>query len=108
MSKEAVYQQEHEKITKIFADVEESKRKLVEGLIDDAAFLKSENHNLKLILSEIGMVNIHPQQKQLQKPVEAAKQYLKNVNSYAVIIKTLNGVLNKNIIEDEDELSEFE
>jgi regulator of replication initiation timing len=108
MSKKAIFQKELKKLTEIFADVEESKRKLVEGLIEEAAFLKSENEILKTNLSEIGMVNIHPQHKQLQKPVEAAKQYLKNVNSYAVIIKTLNGVLNKNILEDEDELSDFE
>lgn len=108
MSKRAIFKQESEKLTEIFVDVEESKRRLVEGLIEDAAFLKSENYALKENLTEIGMVNIHPSNKHLQKPVEAAKQYLKNVNSYAVIIKTLNGVLNKNIIEDEDDMSEFE
>lgn len=108
MSKSEIFQKELLKLTEIFADVEESKKKLVEGLIEDAAFLKSENHKLKEVLREIGMVNFHPQQKHLQKPVEAAKQYLKNVNSYAVIIKTLNGVLNKNIIEDDDDMSEFE
>lgn len=108
MSKKAVYQQEHSKLTEIFAEVEETKRKLVEGLIEDAAFLKSENYELKENISEYGMIIYHPTNKQLQKPVEAAKQYLKNVNSYAVIIKTLNGVLNKNIIEEEDDLSDFE
>lgn len=104
----AVYQKELEKLTEIFTDIEESKKKLVEGLIEDAAFLKAENFVLKEALTEIGMVNFHPQNKHLQKPVEAAKQYLKNVNSYAVIIKTLNGVLNQNIIEDDDDLSDFE
>ena len=108
MPKKAIYEQEKEKLIEIFTDVEESKRKLVEGLIEDAAFIKSENYVLKLNLTEFGMVNFHPQNKQLQKPVEASKQYLKNVNTYAVIIKTLNGVLNKNIIEDDDELSDFE
>ncbi|KON86603.1 hypothetical protein AF332_07070 [Sporosarcina globispora] len=108
MSKKEIYQKEEEKLTEIFAEVEDSKRRLVEGLIEDAAFLKSENFALKETLSETGMVNFHPQQKQMQKPVEAAKQYLKNVNSYAVIIRTLNGVLNKNILDDEDELSDFE
>ena len=108
MSKRAVYDSEKKKLTEVFSNVEESKRKLVEGLIEDACFLKSENHDLKATLTETGMVNFHPTKKELQKPVEAARQYLKNVNSYAVIIKTLNGVLNKNILEDDDELSEFE
>ncbi|MEA0556068.1 hypothetical protein U1P98_18610 [Lysinibacillus irui] len=108
MTKNEVFKKEKSKLTDIFKDVEESKRKLIEGLIDDAAFLKSENYELKLLLQETGMIQIHPSQRHLQKPTEAARQYLKNVNSYAVIIKTLNGVLSKNIIDDDDELSEFE
>ncbi|GAA0313736.1 hypothetical protein GCM10008967_00280 [Bacillus carboniphilus] len=108
MSKKAEYEKELAKLSEIFTDVEESKRKLVEGLCEDAAFLKAENYVLKETLSKTGMVKIHPEHLELQKPIEASKQYLKNVNSYAVIVKTLNGVLNKNMIEDEDELSEFE
>lgn len=108
MSKKAVYQAEQEKLTQIFQEVDESVRRLVEGLIEDACFLKAENHELKEVLKETGMVKMHPTDKHLQKPVEAARQYLKNVNSYAVIVKTLNGVLNKNIIEDDEEdLGEF-
>ncbi len=108
MTKNEVFTKEKAKLIEIFQDVEESKRKLVDGLIDDAAFLKAENYDLKLLIKEIGMVQIHPSQRQLQKPTEAARQYLKNVNSYSVIIKTLNGVLAKGIIDDDDELSEFE
>lgn len=108
MSKKAVYKEELEKLTEIFQDVEETKRKLVEGLIEDAAFLKAENFVLRESLEKTGMVKIHPTQSDLQKPLETAKQYLKNINSYSVIIKTLNGVLNKNIIEEEDDMSEFE
>jgi regulator of replication initiation timing len=108
VTKNEVFTKEKEKLTNIFLEVEPSKRQLVEGLIDDAAFLKAENHRLKLLLRETGMIQIHPSQRHLQKPTEAARQYLKNVNSYAVIIKTLNGVLAKGIIEDEDDLSEFE
>jgi regulator of replication initiation timing len=108
MSKRAVYQQELAKLTEIFKDVDEAKRKLVEGLVEDAAFLKAENSVIKEAISITGMVKIHPNHPELQKPIEAAKQYLKNINSYSVVIKTLNGVLNKNIIEDEDDLGDYE
>jgi regulator of replication initiation timing len=108
MPKSHFYEQELAKLTEIFQDVDVSKRKLVEGLIEDAAFLKSENAVLKEVLSKTGMVKIHPEHPDLQKPIEAARQYLKNVNAYSVVIKTLNGVLNKNMIEEEDELEEFE
>ena len=107
MSKIEVYQKELDKLAKIFEEVEESKRKLVEGLIEDAAFLKAENYVLKQAITETGMVKIHPEHPELQKPIETAKQYLKNINSYAVVIKTLNGVLMKNTIEPDDAFDEF-
>jgi len=107
MSKSEEYAKELAKLTEIFKDVEDSRRKLVEGLIEDAAFLKAENFILKQQITETGMVKIHPQHPEIQKPIETAKQYLKNINSYAVVIKTLNGVLMKNIIEDDDDLDEF-
>lgn len=108
MAKNEIYRQELEKLNNIFSEVEESKKKLVEGLIEDAAFIKSENHVLKETLKLTGMVKIHPERPELQKPIEAAKQYLKNVNSYATVIKSLNGVLMKNVIDDDDDMSEFE
>jgi len=108
MTKNQVYEAELIKLNEIFKEVEESKRILVEGLIEDAAFLKAENYALKQILKDTGMVKIHPQYREIQKPIEAARQYLKNVNSYAVVIKALNSVLSKNIIENDDELEEFE
>ena len=108
MEKQKVYDQELKKMQEIFRDVDEPKRKLVEGLIEDAAFLKAENASLREAMKATGMVKIHPERPGLQKTVEAAKQYLRNVNSYATVIKTLNGVLSKNILEDEDDLSEYE
>ena len=107
MSKDEVYQKEREKLTKIFADAEPSKAQLVEGLIEDAAFLMAESHSLRETIAGTGMVKVHPQHSELQKSTEAAKQYLKNVNSYAVVIKTLNGILNKSLIEEGDDLDEF-
>lgn len=108
MTKQEVRQKELEKLTEIFQEVEDSKRKLIEGLIEDAAFLKAENHVLKEAISLTGMVKLHPQHPEIQKPIETAKQYLKNVNAYAVVIKTLNAVLSKNVLEADDALEEFE
>lgn len=108
MSKSDEYKKELAKLTEIFAEIEPSKAKLVQGLIEDAAFLKTENLILRQQISQTGMVKVHPQHPEIQKPIETAKQYLKNINSYAVIIKTLNGVLMKNIIEPEGDLDEFE
>lgn len=108
MSKQDEYQKELVKLTEIFREVDPSKAKLVEGLIEDAAFLKAENFILKQQISVTGMVKVHPLHQDIQKPIETAKQYLKNINSYSVVIKALNGVLSKGIIEEDEELDEFE
>lgn len=96
------------RINDIFADVDPLKRDLVQGLIADAAFLKVENDEIKKRMLEVGMVQFHPSHPSVQKTTEAAKQYLKNCNSYAVIIKTLNGILSKNVLDSDDGLGEFE
>lgn len=107
MTKNEVYKQELAKLEEVFRDVEEGKRKLVEGLIEDAAFIKAENFIIKQVIEKNGMIKIHPINTGLQKPTEAAKQYLKNINSYSVVIKALNGVLQKNVVEADDEFDSF-
>lgn len=108
-AKNEVFNKELTKLKEIFEKLDPEKAELVDGLIHDAAFLKAENMVLRESLAITGMVKIHPTNPDLQKPVEASRQYLKNVNSYSVIIKTLNGILNKNMLDDdEDDLSDFE
>lgn len=107
MSKQAEFQKEQARLAEIFKNVEPAKAQLVEGLIDEAAYLRVETAHLRSTMVETGMIKIHPQHKGLQKPTEAAKQYLKNVNSFAVVIKTLNGILQKDALEDEDPFDQF-
>ncbi len=96
------YESELNKLTEIFKDVDDGRKKLIEGLVQDAAFLYAENIHLRMVIENTGMVRIHPKIEGLQKPTEVAKQYLKNVNSYAVVIKTLSSVLGKNAPEEDD------
>lgn len=108
MDKQDEYLKEYTKLHEIFADVEENKQKLVDGLIKDAAFLYSESLELRKLLNITGMIKVSPNNPSLQKQIPAAAQYLKNLNSYAVVIKTLNGILSKNEIEIEEDMSDFE
>lgn len=109
MTKTEVYQQEHAKLTEIFQDVEPAKAKLVEGLIEDASFLRADNWSLRKLIEIAGgtVVQVNPIDPMRQKPTEAGKQYLKNLNSYSVVIKTLNGILNKNAGEGDDPFDDF-
>ena len=108
VDKQAAYSAELEKLRGIFADVEEPKRELVDGLMKDAAYFYAENKALRASLEQTGMIRVNPRNPAQQKPVEAARQYRQNSAAYAVIIKTLNGVLSKNEIEPDDDMEEFE
>lgn len=106
-TKAGVFQAEYDKLTKLFESVEEPKRKLVECLIQDAAFLCAENFELRQLLVKTGMVICRPQHPEQQRPVEAARQYRQNISSYAVIIKTLNGILSRDQQELDDDFEDF-
>lgn len=108
MTKKEAYNKEVNKLNEIFNDVEESDRKLVEGLIQDAAFLYAENYELKQILEKTGMIKIHPDNPSLQKPLPIAKEYRQNLNSYSIVIKSLSSVLQKKIDDDDDDMGEYE
>jgi len=108
MTKKEAYNEELKKLNEIFKEVEESNKKLVEGLILDAAFLYAENYELKKILESTGMIKFHPTDKSLQKPLPVAKEYRQNLNSYSIVIKTLSNVLQKKIDNDEDDMEDYE
>jgi len=107
MTKIELIRKEREKLADIFKDVDANKLRLVDGLIDQAAYLVVENAMLQETMVETGMVKIHPVHKDIQKPIEAARQYRQNANSYAVIIKTLNGILSKDSAGEEDPFDEW-
>jgi hypothetical protein len=107
MTKQDVFKEEQIKLTNIFANVDENKRLLVEGMIDEAAFIKSESWALKQMLTKTGMVKVHPQYSDIQKPLATASQYIKQCNTYSILIKALNSILAKNEIEQDDAFDDF-
>lgn len=106
-TKQGVYEAEIKKLTGLFDAVDPVKRSLCEGIIQDAAFLFSENWELRSGLETTGMIRVHPDHPELQKPIEAAKQYRQNVAAYTVCIKALNSVLTKDAVEQDDEFDKF-
>jgi hypothetical protein len=108
MTKNEAFDKELEKLNGIFVDVDESYKKLVEGLIQDAAFLYAENYVLKETLKQTGMIKIHPTNSTLQKPLPIAKEYRQNLNSYSIVIKSLSNILQRKIDDEDDDMNEFE
>ena len=109
MTKGEVVQRELEKLFDVFKGIDEKQSSLVESLIQDAAFLAGENHVLKESINKTGMVKIHPKHEDIQKIVPASAQYLKNLNAYTIVIKTLSTILNRQVPDDDDdELGDYQ
>lgn len=96
---------EYERLLSLFSSVDETKTKLVDNLIQQAAFMKVELGILQDQIRKHGAIQVS--NKGAQRQTEAAKYYTKLVNSYGTVIKTLNSIMGKNIIDEEDEFDKF-
>jgi len=67
--------------------------------------MRVQLENLQQQIRKYGAVQISS--KGTQRQTEAAKYYTKLVNSYGNVIKTLNTIMGKNMIDDNDEFDEF-
>jgi len=96
---------EYERLRSLFSSVDPTKAELVDNLINEAAFMRVQLENLQLQIRKYGAVQISS--KGTQRQTEAAKFYTKLVNSYGTVIKTLNSIMGKNIVDDDDEFDNF-
>jgi hypothetical protein len=96
---------EYERLRSLFSSVDETKTKLVDNLIEQAAFMKIELGILQDQIRKHGAIQIS--NKGAQRQTEATKYYTKLVNSYGTVIKTLNSIMGKNIIDEDDEFDKF-
>lgn len=108
MKKEEAIKKEKEKLEKVFANIDKNKKELVEQLIDQAANLTGELIELYSNIKKNKSVIVSSKNPAHQLITESAKLYNKYLNTYAVVVKTLNGILEKNLLDENDELDDFE
>ncbi|VEU80953.1 Uncharacterised protein [Haploplasma axanthum] len=96
---------EYLRLKSLFNSVDPTKTELVDNLINEAAFMKVQLSTLQEQIKKHGAVQISSKGNQRQ--TEAAKYYTKLVNSYGTVIKTLNSIMGKNVIDDDDEFDKF-
>lgn len=96
---------EYNRLKSLFSNIDNVKSDLVDNLIYQAAFMKVELDSLQEKIRKYGAVQISS--KGTQRQTESAKYYTKLVNSYGTVIKTLNSILGKNVVDDDDAFDEF-
>ena len=105
MSKISDINIELERLRSLFSSVDENKAQLVDSLIEQAAFMKVELGILQEQIRKYGSVQVSS--KGAQRQTEAAKYYTKLINSYGTVIKTLNSIRGKDVIDSDDAFDDF-
>ncbi|MCI1244844.1 MAG: hypothetical protein LKG11_02750 [Bacilli bacterium] len=97
--------QEYERLHSLFKEVDENKAKLIDELLWKAAFLKVELDNLEATVKKGGALQKSNKGNIRLNPTY--KTFLNTLTVYQGIIKTLNSVLGKNELDENDEFDEF-
>ena len=97
--------EEYERLKALFINVDESKAELVDELLKKASFLKFNLDTLELQIQKNGA--IEKSNKGNVRESIYYKTYLQSVNVYQSIIKTLNTIMGKNVIDPDDEFDDF-
>lgn len=96
---------EYAKLKKLFANVDESKSELVDELLRKASFLVIELDRLQKEISVYGSVE-RSNRGNVRESVYY-KTYLSTLSVYQGIVKTLNTIMGRNIVEEDDEFDDF-
>ena len=98
------------KLKKVFKDLPEDKRRIVDGLIQEAAFMRATLEETREIVDREGVIELFEQGTQrFLREHPATKVYASLVNRYSAVIKQLIDLLpdNKGADNGADELMEF-
>ena len=95
---------EYERLLELFKDVDEAKQKLVDELLKKAAFLKTQLDSLEEEIRKYGCMKVVGG-KYILSP--AYKTFLNSLGIYQNLIKSLNLIMGKNTIDEDDEFDNF-
>ena len=101
----AKIKKEYLRLKTLFENVDESKSNLVDELLKKAAFLKCELDSLEATIKIHG--SIEKSNKGNVRLSLYYKTYLSSLTLYQSIIRTLNTIMGKNIVDEDDEFDEF-
>ena len=92
-----------EELRDVFKDVDEGKKKILDNLIEEAAFLEEQMTELK----KYPFIKFHPTNPNLQKITAAGKQYREFLQTYTNIVDKLARIYGKDETEEESPLRAF-
>ena len=85
-----------EELDNIYKDIDENKKKLINPLLDNIAFLEEQMAELK----KHPFIHVHPKDPMKQRATTAAKLYKEHSQSYMNAIRMLYSMINGNAGDD--------
>ncbi|HBF1685096.1 TPA: hypothetical protein KNS66_003525 [Clostridioides difficile] len=109
LEKEKKIKQEVSRLKKNYKDLEKGKNKILDGLVNEAAFLKISLEETREILTKEGLTEIFKQGKQeFERERLQVKIYLNFMKLYSNVMKQLIDIIPSDMKqEEEDELIKF-
>lgn len=98
-----IYMERSEQLRKVFENVDENARILIDPMIDEVLFLEEKLDGLK----KHPFISVNPRNPSQQKYTHAGKQYKELLQQYSNCIKILSSVVQKNGQEEESPLREY-
>ena len=105
MNKKTNVTKEYNRLKSLFQNSDETKKKMVDELFKKAAFLKVQLDDLQAKIADEGITITNAKGVPSINP--SYKAYLQSVATYQGIIKTLNAIFGKQILDEDDEFETF-
>ncbi|MDO5715750.1 MAG: hypothetical protein Q4P25_04165 [Tissierellia bacterium] len=103
-SKEKLVKNEIARLTKLYKDIEKTRRLTAKNLIEEAAYMKATLQELKIAIDENGPIDIMPQgDYSILREHPALKSYNTMVQRYSGVIKQLIDLLPKEVHKEVDD-----
>ncbi len=99
---------EYLRIKELFKGCDENQLALLDGSFWECARLRVELDNLHAIVAKSGLIIINPKNPNQQKELPISKMIVKVRANYLNYIAKLSNILGKAIMEEDDELGEYE
>lgn len=93
--------------TQLFATRGPEVQAAAAGLVEQAADLYAMCWALRRVIERSGVIKVHPEHPELQRPVPAVREYARLAESYAAIVNKLTRLLGPGEDAEADELDEY-
>ena len=104
LTKDEMIKKEVRRLKRIYKEIDGNKKKVVEGLINEAAFMRATLEELKKEIDKNGPIDEMPQgEYSILREHPALKSYNTMIQRYSTVIKQLSDLLPKELPKEEDD-----